>query len=306
MFSLNLLKRELKTASNIKDRKNKSNVERGLKIIIEKIKNLKQNDNKNGLIIFAGIYIYKQELLEIIIPIIPSNLSYYRCDNKFHTWIIENLFEKNNESILLVLIYGDYYGIFECHSTYTTKIYEQSILLVKRHNKGGSSSGRFSRIAEESRLNYTNIVADKIHKILISTKIPVVIDGGRELVENLRQIIYKNEGKNPKVLDYFHEYKQGILQQNKIFINSIISDIYNNNEEMIKNILDNFFYKSDIFLIGMNEIKENYDSIETLIYIQEKQNDMITMEKNCIKIPINSKFYITLKNLGGIIAKKYY
>lgn len=301
VFSTKLLKKELNTASNIKNRSNRGNVERVLKIILEKLKtNL---SNENGIFIFAGITKDKNEIIEIIYPPIPSFLSFYKCDNKFHVDIVKPFFKSDEKSILLILIYGTYFLICECFKNQIIKIYDHDALLIKRQGRGGSSQHRFENLASESRIHYVSIVADKIHSIMLSTerKNGIVIAGSRELSTDLCNHLNKH-GIECLNMDYFHEYKKGILNQNMDRINSIIHDVYSNNEEQIKVFLDDFYRNSDLYLVGSEEIKEHFENVESILRLDSHNK----YDKKEIIVPINSRYYGALKGLGGLLAKKYY
>lgn len=295
------MKKELNTASNIKNRSNRGNVERVLKIILEKLKTIKNNEN--GIFIFAGITHDKYEIIEILCPPIPSSLSFYKCDNKFHVDIVKSFFKSDEKSILLILIYGTYFLICECFKNRIIKVYDHDALLIKRQGRGGSSANRFSNLSDESRLHYVSIVADKIHSIMLSTqrKNGIVIAGSRELSVDLCNHLNKINIDSLN-MDYFHEYKKGILNQNIERINSVIDNIYSNNEEQIKAFLDDFYRNSDLYLVGSEEIKENFENVESILKLDSHNK----YDKKEIIVPINSRYYGALKNLGGLLGKKYF
>jgi peptide subunit release factor 1 (eRF1) len=307
MFSTSMLKKEIKTASNIKNRQNRNNVESCLKQAIETLTKIGKEERKNGIILCCGITKYNEDICEVIFPTIPNNISYYRCDNKFHTWMIESYLKKEEKNILLVLIYGDYCGIYACSNENIKKIYDQSTLLVKRHGRGGSSSGRFSRIADESRIHYVSIISDKINQILVEKNLPIVIDGGRELVEDLRQSLTKKNMK-PVILNYFHQYQQGILDKNKNIIRKAIKDIYENNEAEVKQFLSDFYQYPDLFCVSTEEIKTNLEQLSTILILEDsKQNYILEKFTNkIIYVSISSKLYGEIKTLGGIIGRKFF
>lgn len=298
------MRKELNTASNIKNRKNRSNVEICLKSIIEKLKNI---NNNNGLFIFSGILINGEHIIEILVPEIPSSLSYYRCDNKFHVWMVQDLFKKDEKSLLLVLIYGDYFSITEHSKNYTKTIYSHDNRLIKRQRKGGQSSVRFSRLAEESRQFYIETVKTKIHSILLESKLPIVIDGSRELSTFLF-----TELKEPvKILHTEHFISEGEnkseSKENKKVILSLIDKIYDDKEERLQSIQEEFLRFSELFVIGMNEIEENKENIQYIVTIDNINSiDEIDTNKEIVLVPISSRTYAFFLSIGGIIGKKYY
>jgi hypothetical protein len=93
----------------------------------------------------------------IFIGIIVSQLFYYNCGNKFNTDIIQPYFKLHSGSIIFVN--GDQCLIYE-HTIEFRKKKHITANLIKRHHKGGQSSIRFARLAEESRLHYVTHIID--------------------------------------------------------------------------------------------------------------------------------------------------
>jgi peptide chain release factor subunit 1 len=300
------MKKELTTASNIKNRKNRSNVERVLKMIIEKLKTLNNSENINGTLIFSGINKDGFEILEIFYPEIPSNLSYYRCDNKFHTYLVTDKFQKDEKSILLVLIYGDNYIISEHSLNFSKLIDSSSNRLIKRQRKGGQSSIRFSRLAEESRQFYIEKIKDKIHSIILENKIPIVIDGSSELSE----FLYSELKEPVKIIKSNSFNNQNIEKLNQIdtkLLKNIIINIYENREQELKKVSEDFLRFSENYLVGFEEIKENLENVEKIYIIEGIKIDNINfLSDKMINIPFKSSSFSFFKDIGGIIAKKYY
>lgn len=90
---------------------------------------------------------------------------YYRCDVKFH---IDNILEMYEEEITygLCLISGDVleiYNVLMSGSSIDLKcIYKKDIRLMNKHNKGGQSSVRFGRLADQNRDDNANMIAELI------------------------------------------------------------------------------------------------------------------------------------------------
>lgn len=157
------IRKELSTASNIKDRLNRQSVIRLLTRISE---NINPSSYPRGVFIFAGINEYSKEILEIVEPILSSNLFYYNCSNTFDTDIIQPYFKSHSGSIIFVN--GDQCIIYEHFSDFRKKKHITANL-IKRHHKGGQSSIRFARLAEESRLHYVTHVIDNLNLLSTST-----------------------------------------------------------------------------------------------------------------------------------------
>ena len=98
----------------------------------------------------------------MITPNITLDIFYYSCDNKFVTDPVKKYIKTYDGSI--VFANGQECIIYE----YTTEFIKKKHIngnLVKRHKKGGQSSVRFARLAEESRTQYVSRIIDDINKI---------------------------------------------------------------------------------------------------------------------------------------------
>lgn len=153
------IRKELSTASNIKDRVNRQSVIRLLTRIQD---NVNPAAYPRGAFIFAGIDEYSKEILEIVEPVLTSQLFYYSCSNRFDTGVVQPYFKSQSGSIIFVN--GDQCLIYE-HSSEFRKKKHITANLIKRHHKGGQSSIRFARLAEESRLHYATHVIDHLNAL---------------------------------------------------------------------------------------------------------------------------------------------
>jgi hypothetical protein len=150
---------ELATASNIKDRANRQSVIRVLKKISEKTKLTKY---PKGIFIFAGIDQYGKEIYEQIEPHISLDIFYYNCGNKFKIDNVEKYISSYNGTIIFAN--GDECIIYQIKDKFV-KYKHLNANLIKRHKKGGQSSLRFSRLAEESRQQYITHIIDYLNSL---------------------------------------------------------------------------------------------------------------------------------------------
>jgi hypothetical protein len=170
VFSTDFIRREISTADNIKDRSNRQTVQRLLRRIEKQLSTLSVTGCKNGLLVFAGVGRDNVEVFEVLVPEVPSRLSLYRCDNKFHAidavkqFFLPSKQEKQQpESIHVLHLTGEVAELYVYRSPLVpmAKLRVWNGNLVKRHRKGGFSQNRFARIAEESRHGYIDrVVSD--------------------------------------------------------------------------------------------------------------------------------------------------
>ncbi|MGC8850467.1 MAG: peptide chain release factor aRF-1, partial [Candidatus Bathyarchaeia archaeon] len=82
------LREEYGTASNIKSRTTRKNVQEAIEKVIQRLK-LYRMPPRNGLVIFCGAIPQngpgseRMELYEVE-PVEPINIYFYRCDSRFH------------------------------------------------------------------------------------------------------------------------------------------------------------------------------------------------------------------------------
>lgn len=156
MFSTFLTK-ELSTATNIKDRSNRKNVVRILKMIQSRIK-AKEHLYTNGILLYAGIDQYDDEVFHLVEPTISMNQFYYDCGNKFQVDRFRRFFV--DVSGWIAFADGEQFLLYQFIDGKFVKKAHKTANLIKRQKKGGQSSLRFSRLAEESRHTYVSAVLD--------------------------------------------------------------------------------------------------------------------------------------------------
>ena len=167
------LREESGTASNIKSRTTRKNVQDAIEKVIQRLK-LYKTTPKNGLVIFCGAISQNgpgSERMEIyeFEPIESINIYFYRCDNKFHVNpLLELLKEKDtygilvidaNDAALATLTGGKLKILNEYHSG-----------VAGKHKTGGQSARRFERIREMELNNYFRRVGEHVNNNLLEIK----------------------------------------------------------------------------------------------------------------------------------------
>lgn len=169
-----MITEELSSASNVKSRINRQSVTSCLTSCQQKLKLYKEIP-KNGLMVLSGEDEKKCKKITLSIePPRPIPNFLYKCDNKFH---IDNLFTllKDSDKYGFIIITGDDYLFALLQGENKEILYKETdVNLPKKHNKGGQSSVRFSRLREEARTNYLSKVTEKVTKFFISENMPNV------------------------------------------------------------------------------------------------------------------------------------
>lgn len=155
--------KELSDARNIKDRLNRQVVVRTLTRIKEKLGLLR---NTNGLILFAGINEFNDEIMEVIDlkDGVRLDVFHYNCSKKFDTDIAFKYVQSCEGSI--VFANGNECMIYSFEGGTFTRKKHLSANLQKRQRKGGMSSLRIARLAEESRHNYVVHAIDYLNQLV--------------------------------------------------------------------------------------------------------------------------------------------
>lgn len=154
---MNNLRQEYGTASNIKSRTTRKNVQDSIERVSQRLK-LFKNPPKNGLVIFCGaipqngIGSEKMEMYALEPPE-PIHVYFYRCDNRFHTEpLLEIMREKETYGILVVDSNDSVLATLHGRRMEVLKEYHSGV--GGKHKTGGQSARRFERIREQELNEY--------------------------------------------------------------------------------------------------------------------------------------------------------
>jgi hypothetical protein len=185
--------------------------------------------------------------------------------------------------------------------------------LIKRHNKGGQSSVRFSRLAEESRHHYIIYCADYIRKLIPCQP------------SNTRVYIFGSDELKTKLLGYtgLKDYKLLTAHIFYSFTDDTIKDKYFNDlfaksdfDGNIRNLelIDMINTDSDKLLFNLDEILQNINIVEYICICRPKDYNLPMATINFTTKIQNKSYYIldigcpeysVLKDYQ-IIAKLFY
>src|SRR6266540_5245616 len=168
---LGQLREELGTASNIKSRTTRQNVEDAIERTSQRLRLFKEPP-LTGLVIFCGAIPQNgagSEKMEIytLIPPEPITVGFYRCDSRFHTEPIQALVaEKDTYGILVIdgteAVAATLRGRrVEIQRSWTSGIPGKS-------RAGGQSARRFERIREQVTNDYYKRVGEHFNEIMLA------------------------------------------------------------------------------------------------------------------------------------------
>ncbi len=154
---MNNLRQEYGTASNIKSRTTRKNVQDSIERVSQRLKLFKQPP-PNGLVIFCGAIPRNgpgSERMEIYVlePPEPIHVYFYRCDNRFH---IEPLLEimREKETYGILVIDSNNAAVATLRGRHMEVLKEYHSGLGGKHMTGGQSARRFERIREQELNEY--------------------------------------------------------------------------------------------------------------------------------------------------------
>ena len=167
-----MLAEEYGTATNIKSKTNRHSVLDAITTAQQKLK-LYRKTPPNGLVILAGTLDEDRRISLAIEPPRAINQSLYLCDNCFHLEHVLDTLADDERSVGYIIISGDDLLIVSIQGT-AKKVLKriEGVNLAKKHNKGGQSSVRFERLAQESRHNYRERSAEQAKTAFIQADKP--------------------------------------------------------------------------------------------------------------------------------------
>jgi len=162
------LREEHGTASNIKSRTTRKNVQDAIERVMQRLKLFKQPP-PTGLVIFCGAIPQNgpgSERMEtyVLVPPKTINVYFYRCDSRFHIEpLMEILREKETYGVIVI----------DCDEATLATLRGRRMEIVKeltsgvpgKHRAGGQSARRFERIREAAINDYFKRVGGHANSI---------------------------------------------------------------------------------------------------------------------------------------------
>lgn len=253
---------------------------------------------EKGLCCFVAITIDDEEICEIHEPLIANDRFVYRCDDKFDIEEWKKLFLPMKNVCGLVFVSGDVSILYQCQNSkediVLEKVAQIKSSLINRQKKGGQSSVRFSRLAEESRHRYVSAVMDTMKKKWSNT-ITMYLFGSRELRNSLCCLIKKtNSFKSVQETDELLRWNEQSWTKQDLL--PIISKGDKRECDKIKSVFE--------------LLKKNPDWLQFGKEINEKECEYIITcsTKKCLReivVDSSNPFYTELCKYGTI-GKRYF
>ncbi len=286
------LREEHGTASNIKSRTTRKNVQDAIDRVSQRLKLFKEPP-KNGLVIFCGAIPQNgagTEKMEtyVLEPPEPINVYFYRCDARFH---IEPLMDMVRER--------DAYGVIVIDSSdavvATVRGQRMDVLqqftsgIPGKHRAGGQSARRFERIREQAMNDYFRRVGAHAWELLgkVSGLKGIIIGGPGPTKYDFVEGDYLNYMLKEKILttiDTSYVGEQGVEE-----IISKSQDVlrgvrYLEEKRFVQKFLYEIGHDTGLGIYGETQVRKylNTGLVDTLL-LSEKMNilHVYTKCKNC-------------------------
>ncbi|GAY24867.1 peptide chain release factor 1 [Desulfurococcaceae archaeon AG1] len=163
---LEVLRRELSIAQNIKLKRTRDAVETALSMAIDRLSKIPKIP-QNGLVIFAGVNPDTGDQVSFVFsPPDPVPLYYYRTDKWFHTEFLEPMVEES-EVYGIIIIERDQATIAILKPSGFLILEEIEDYIPGKHSKGGQSQRRYDRIIEQMVEDFYKKVGERASRYFI-------------------------------------------------------------------------------------------------------------------------------------------
>jgi len=286
------LREEYGTASNIKSRTTRKNVQEAIDRVSQRLKLFKEPP-ENGLVIFCGAIPRDgpgTERMEtyVLEPPEPINIYFYRCDAKFHT-----------EPLLEMVRERDAYGVIVIDTSEavvaTVRGQRMEVLqqftsgVAGKHRAGGQSARRFERIREQALNDYYHRVANHAYELLnkVSGLKGLIIGGPGPTKHDFIEGDYLNYMFKEKILatiDTSYVGEQGVEEIVAKSQDVLRGVRYLEEKKLVQKFLYEIGHDTGLGVYGETQVRRFLTAgIVDLLLVSEKMNmlHVYTKCKNC-------------------------
>jgi peptide chain release factor subunit 1 len=286
------LREEYGTASNIKSRTTRKNVQDAIDRVTQKLKLFKEPP-KNGLVIFCGAIprggpgTEKMETY-VLEPPEPINVYFYRCDAKFHI-----------EPLLAMVTERDAFGVILVDSQEATVavvrgqrmeiLQEFTSGIPGKHRAGGQSARRFERIREQAMNDYYRRIATHAYESLnkVEGLKGIIIGGPGPTKYDFEEGDYLNYMLKEKILatvDTSYVGEQGVEEVVSKSQDILKGVRYLEEKQIVQKFLYEIGHDTGLGIYGETQVRKYLNAgIVDLLIVSEKINTLhvYTKCKNC-------------------------
>ena len=314
------LSSEQQTASNIKDKRTRQNVQDSLEKLIRHLR-LYKNTPPNGLAAFAGNLSENESKVDIQVFSIelpmPLTVKMYRCDQ---TFVLEPLEQQLEHDLVYGLIVMDKregtIGLLK--GNYIEKLHNLTSGVPGKYKTGGQSSARFQRLREQAAKEFYLRIAEVVNKEFLAKKeIKGIILGGPGPTKNefLDGPYINNEVKKKfvgvKDITYTDEF--GLEELVEKSSDLLSKESMTSEKEILNKFFSMLSTNAKLVVYGLKDVEKalEYTAINTLIICENAIEDKLAEELEEKASESNAKTEIVgetsqegkqFKNLGGVGA----
>ncbi len=314
------LAQEKDTASNIKDKRTRTNVQDSLERLTRHLRLYKENP-PNGLAAFAGNISDNESKVDIevfsIEPPFPITTRLYRCDQTFVLDELEKQLESNSIHGLVVMDKREAtIGLLK--GSYIEKLHNLTSGVPGKYKTGGQSAARFGRLREQAAKEFYIRIAEIVNQEFLNKKeIKGIIIGGPGPTKNefVDGAFINNEVKKKiigiKDITYTDEFGlEELIEKSKDLLSQESVTV---EKEILHKFLSMLATDPKRTAYGLKDVEKalEYGAVETLLILEGKIDDKQAEELEEKAANISAKTEIVteetqegkqFKSLGGIGA----
>ena len=286
------LREEYGTASNIKSRTTRKNVQDAIERVSQRLKLFKEPP-PTGLVIFCGAIPQNgagTEKMEIYVLEPPEriNVYFYRCDDKFH---LEPLLEiiREKETYGILVIDGNEATLATLHGRRVDVVKEFTSGVPGKHRAGGQSARRFERIREAEVNQYYKRIGNHLNEIFgqISDLKGVIVGGPGPTKYDFQEGDYINYQLKQKIIatiDTAYVSEPGVEEIVEKSPDILRGVRYMEEKKLVQRFLYEVGHDTGLGVYGESEVRRYLKEglVETLLLSEKVNTIHVTIEcKNC-------------------------
>src|SRR3989344_5680994 len=314
------LANEQQTASNIKDKRTRTNVQDSLERLMRHLRLYKRTP-PNGLAGFAGNISDNESKTNIevfsIEPPMPLTVKMYRCDQ---TFVVEPLEQQLDNDFIHGLIVMDKreatIGLLK--GNYIEKLHNLTSGVPGKYKTGGQSAARFSRLREQAAKEFYIRIAEVVNQEFLNKKeIKGIILGGPGPTKNefLDGPFINNEVKKKiiGVKDITYTDESGLEELVEKSSDLLSKESITSEKEILNKFFSMLSTNAKMVVYGLKDVEKalEYGAVNTLIISEDVLDDKTAeaMEEKAASSGAKTEIVGNstqegrqFKNLGGIGA----
>lgn len=265
---------ELGTATNIKSKTTRKNVQSALNSLIARLKMLPTQAPEKGLVLFCGVTEDGKMEFHNVPLVEPVRQKLYVCDSSFHTeHLREQLKEKETYGLIVIDRSAATFAFLKGkHLNVLKTIYSH---IMGKHRAGGQSARRFERLIEEQAHNFMKEVGELGKKLFLEDLEEedlkaIIIGGPGSTKEDFYKGTYLDNRAKEKVVDLIdtgYTEEEGIKELVERSANILQNLRYMEEKRIVQKFLEQLAKDTGYVTYGEREVREalQQGAVDTLI-----------------------------------------